>query len=146
MVHCQPRHYQVSSATLEWPIAVEYTWVPTINPFSPRPAKTVHFVSLLCLTLYDFTRQGRASGWERVKQLLCRSNLEERVSYCSILSGLVLMFVQTSFFIYLYIYFLVRRNFLGVSKDYWGPLENIEKIDLEAVEVVESVRNLPGLK
>ena len=56
------------------------------------------------------------------------------------------MFVQTSFFIYLYIYFLVRRNFLGVSKDYWGPLENIEKIDLEAVEVVESVRNLPGLK
>ena len=38
-----------------------------LNPFSPKPAKTVPFVSLLCLTLYDFTRQGRASGWERVK-------------------------------------------------------------------------------
>ena len=37
------------------------------NPFSPRLAKTVHFVSLLCLTLYNFTRQGRASGWERVE-------------------------------------------------------------------------------
>ena len=42
----------------------------SINPFSPRPAQTVPFVSLLCLMLYDFTRQGRASGWERVKQLL----------------------------------------------------------------------------
>ena len=40
-----------------------------LNPFSPRPAQTVPFVSLLCLTLYDFTRQGRASGWERVKHL-----------------------------------------------------------------------------
>ena len=38
-----------------------------LNPFSPRPAQTVPFVSLLCLMLYDFTRQGRASGWERVK-------------------------------------------------------------------------------
>ena len=39
-----------------------------LNPFPPRPAKTVPFVSLLCLTLYNFTRQGRASGWERVKR------------------------------------------------------------------------------
>ena len=37
-----------------------------LNPFSPRPAKTVPFVILLCLTPDDFTRQGRASGWERV--------------------------------------------------------------------------------
>ena len=36
------------------------------NHFTPRPAKTVHFVSLLRLTLYNFTHQGRASGWERV--------------------------------------------------------------------------------
>ena len=35
-------------------------------PFSPRPAKTVHFVILLCLTPDNITRQGRASGWERV--------------------------------------------------------------------------------
>ena len=42
-----------------------------LNPFSPRPAKTVTFVSLLCLTLYDFTRQVRASGWERVKIIFC---------------------------------------------------------------------------
>ena len=41
-----------------------------LNPFSPRPAKTVPFVSLLHLTLYDFTRQGRASGRERVKTLV----------------------------------------------------------------------------
>ena len=40
------------------------------NPFSPRPAKTVPFVSLLCLTLHNFTRQGRASGWERVNSIL----------------------------------------------------------------------------
>ena len=37
-----------------------------LNPFSPRPAKTVPFVSLSCLTLYDFTHQGRTSGWGRV--------------------------------------------------------------------------------
>ena len=63
-----------------------------INLFSPSLAKTVPFVSLLCLTLYDFThqgreplggkgltlsntpdnspRQGRASGWERVASVL----------------------------------------------------------------------------
>ncbi|XP_046860568.1 RUN and FYVE domain-containing protein 2-like [Xenia sp. Carnegie-2017] len=40
----------------------------------------------------------------------------------------------------------VKRNFLGISKDYWGPLEFIEKIDREAAEITESVRNLPGLK
>ena len=40
-----------------------------LNPFSPRLAKTIHFVSLLCLTLYNFTRQGRASGWERVNKI-----------------------------------------------------------------------------
>ena len=34
-----------------------------INPFSPRPAKTGHFVILLCLTPYDFTCQGKASWW-----------------------------------------------------------------------------------
>lgn len=40
----------------------------------------------------------------------------------------------------------VKRNFLGATKDYWGPLENIEKIDADAVEITESVRSLPGLK
>ena len=40
--------------------------VGLINPFSPRPAKTGHFVILLCRTPYNFTRQGRASRWERV--------------------------------------------------------------------------------
>ena len=35
----------------------------------PRPAKTVPFVILLCLTPDDFTCQWRASGWERVKTL-----------------------------------------------------------------------------
>ena len=38
-----------------------------LNPFSPRLAQTIHFVILLCLTPDDFTRQGKASGWERVK-------------------------------------------------------------------------------
>ena len=37
-----------------------------INSFSPRPAKTIPSVILLCLTRYDFTRHRRASGWERV--------------------------------------------------------------------------------
>ena len=42
--------------------------------------------------------------------------------------------------------YTVKRNFRGVSKDYWGPLENIEKIDADAVEITESVRSLPGIK
>ena len=42
----------------------------SINLSSPRPAKTVPFVTLLCLTPDDFTHQWRASGWERVKQFL----------------------------------------------------------------------------
>ena len=47
-----------------------------LNPFSPRPAKNGHFVILHCdLTPDDITRQGRVSGWERVKYnldiLLC---------------------------------------------------------------------------
>ena len=37
-----------------------------VNLFSPRTAKTAPFVILLCLTPDNFTRQGRASGWERV--------------------------------------------------------------------------------
>ena len=37
--------------------------------FSPRLAKNGHFVILLCLMPYDFTRQARASGWERVNPL-----------------------------------------------------------------------------
>ena len=36
------------------------------NLSSPRLAKTVPFVILLCLTPDHFTRQWRASGWERV--------------------------------------------------------------------------------
>ena len=30
-------------------------------PDRPKPSTVI----LLCLTLYDFTRQGKASGWER---------------------------------------------------------------------------------
>ena len=37
-----------------------------LNLFSPTPAKTIPFVVSLCLTPDDFTRQGRASGWEMV--------------------------------------------------------------------------------
>ena len=37
-----------------------------LNPFPPRLAKTIPFVILLCLMPDDFTRQWRASGWERV--------------------------------------------------------------------------------
>ena len=36
------------------------------NPFSPSLTQTGHFIILLRLTPDDFTRQGRASGWERV--------------------------------------------------------------------------------
>ena len=38
----------------------------TVNLSSPRPAKTVPFVILLCLMPDDFTDQWRASRWERV--------------------------------------------------------------------------------
>ena len=37
-----------------------------LNPFPPRLTKSGHYVILLCLTPDDFTRQMRASGWERV--------------------------------------------------------------------------------
>ena len=40
--------------------------VYSINLSSPSPAQTVPFVILLCLTPDNFTRQWRASGWERV--------------------------------------------------------------------------------
>ena len=48
----------------------QYTNVFSLNPFTPWPAKTVPFVIVLCLIPNDFTRQGRASGWERVNQIL----------------------------------------------------------------------------
>ena len=38
-----------------------------LNLSSPRPVKTIPFVILLCLMPNDFTHQGRASRWERVK-------------------------------------------------------------------------------
>ena len=40
-----------------------------LSSFPPRLAKTAPFVILLCLTPDDFTCQGRASGWERVKSI-----------------------------------------------------------------------------
>ena len=48
-----------------------HSFLPSVFSFSfnlssPRPAKTVPFVILLCLTPDDFTCQWRASGWERV--------------------------------------------------------------------------------
>ena len=49
---------------LTWPICPSLF----LNPFPLRPAKTVPFVILLCLTPDDFTYQGRASGWERVNR------------------------------------------------------------------------------
>ena len=39
-----------------------------LNPFPPRPNKIGPFVILLYLTPDDFTREGRASVWERVKR------------------------------------------------------------------------------
>ena len=37
------------------------------NPFPSRLAKTDPFTILLCLMPDDFTHQRKASGWERVK-------------------------------------------------------------------------------
>ena len=48
-----------------------------VNVMPPKLAKTNSFVILLCLTPDDFTCQGRASGWERVKEQL----REERLSF-----------------------------------------------------------------
>ena len=42
--------------------------VLTSNLSSPKLAKTIPFVILLCLMPDDFTCQWRASGWERVKE------------------------------------------------------------------------------
>ena len=37
-------------------VSVQYINVYIFNPFSPRPAQTVHFVILLCLTSDNITR------------------------------------------------------------------------------------------
>ena len=49
---------------------VNWAYLPILflNLSSPRPAKTVPIVILLCLTPDDFTCQWRASGWERVNE------------------------------------------------------------------------------
>ena len=51
---------------------VNWAYLPILflNLSSPRPAKTVPSVILLCLTPDDFTRQWRASGWEMVNREL----------------------------------------------------------------------------
>ncbi|XP_059803275.1 RUN and FYVE domain-containing protein 2 isoform X2 [Hypanus sabinus] len=40
----------------------------------------------------------------------------------------------------------VKKSFLGQNKSLWGPLELVEKLCPEAVEIASSVRDLPGLK
>ncbi|XP_062417779.1 RUN and FYVE domain-containing protein 2 isoform X1 [Pungitius pungitius] len=40
----------------------------------------------------------------------------------------------------------VKKSFLGYNKSLWGPLELVEKLCPEAVEISASVRDLPGLK
>ena len=48
----------------------------------PRPAKTVPFIVLLSLTPDNITRQGRASGWERVNfHLLTSGNAKHCIYY-----------------------------------------------------------------
>ena len=49
-----------------------------LNSFPPRLAKTVLIVFLLCVTPDNFTHQGRASGWERVKQLGYSASLHKK--------------------------------------------------------------------
>ena len=53
-------------------------WIKVNYPFPPRLAQTVPFIILLCLTSdyfalsnarRYFTRHGRASGWEMVKEV-----------------------------------------------------------------------------
>ena len=41
-----------------------------LNPFSPRPAQTSPFIIVLCLMPNYFTRQGRASRYERVRDYI----------------------------------------------------------------------------
>ena len=48
------------------------------NLSSPRLTKTVPFLILLCLTPDDFTRQWRASGWERVKQFCSTKSILDK--------------------------------------------------------------------
>ncbi|KAK3702965.1 hypothetical protein QZH41_012404 [Actinostola sp. cb2023] len=39
-----------------------------------------------------------------------------------------------------------KRNLLGQRRDYWGPMEVIDRIIPDAHEIASSVRNLPGIK
>ena len=54
---------RIDNFTLNWQMPM----ILLVLPFPPRVAKTSSFVILLCLMSDDFTHQGRASGWERVK-------------------------------------------------------------------------------
>ncbi|XP_031548653.1 RUN and FYVE domain-containing protein 2-like [Actinia tenebrosa] len=40
----------------------------------------------------------------------------------------------------------LKRNILGQRRDYWGPLEVIDRISPDASEITRSVKNLPGIK
>ncbi|XP_070545448.1 RUN and FYVE domain-containing protein 2-like isoform X2 [Ptychodera flava] len=39
-----------------------------------------------------------------------------------------------------------KKSFLEKKKDFWGPLEALERIIPEANEIIDSVKNLPGIK
>ena len=52
----QTEFYIGYTLALKYSIAVLNVCPVLINPFSPRPAKTVHFVILLCLTPDNITR------------------------------------------------------------------------------------------
>ena len=73
---CQCNVLPVSMSTVNWVLL-------HLNLSSPRPAKTVSFVVLLCLTPDDFTRQWRASGWERVNDLMSQHMVQFLVQFAT---------------------------------------------------------------
>ena len=80
-----------------------------------RFSNTVHvpgpFIILLCLTPNDFTRQGRASGWEMVKVAPYSTFYFTNYS----LKRVVILLITNFFWIRLsYIIFKVNEHYLGL--------------------------------
>ena len=66
----------------------------SLNHFPPRPTQTIPFVILLWLNPNDFTRQGRASEWERVE---CKLKYEKVGVPADMTRSNVLTFEQRPF-------------------------------------------------
>lgn len=46
----------------------------------------------------------------------------------------------------IFCFFSAKKSFIGQNKSIWGPLELVEKLCPESVDIATSARDLPGIK